>query len=295
MGISFHSSQSANPNKMVAAQVFSLLWAASLAVAAPQLDIGDQRSAQAQNFIQSRQVSTSGNLNQNEIVSDVVFALQPSIEEAVRNALSGLSFSSASSSGSSSGLSSGANAGFNSATSAAAEANAKAEYNFEYKVADEEEQTYITKQETRNGDALTGSYSYVDPTGALITVNYEAGPMGFSATTDKQDGFVSIRAQNSNRGSSSVSSSSSGVTGSSLTSVSCNSIDQDSIIAQVLAALQPSINSAVQTAISSSTSATARSSLSLQERPRVSSNSVESQFGNGVSVNIDTPEYNIAY
>jgi len=284
---------------MVAAQVISLLWAASLAVAAPQLDFGDQRSAQAQNFIASRQVSSSGNLNQNEIVTDVVFALQPSIEEAVRNALRGLSSSSVSSSVSSSSFgsssSSGA-AGFNSATSAAAEANANAEYNFEYKVADEDKQTYITKQETRNGDALTGSYSYVDPTGALITVNYEAGPMGFSATTDKQDGFVSIRAQNSNRGSSSVSSSSSGSRGSSVTSVSSNSvnsINQDSIIAQVLAALQPSINSAVQTAISSSSSSgTARS---FQERPRVSSNSVESQFGNGVSVNIDTPEYNIAY
>jgi len=282
---------------MVAAQVISLLWAASLAVAAPQLDFGDQRSAQAQNFIASRQVSSSGNLNQNEIVTDVVFALQPSIEEAVRNALRGLSSSSVSSSGSSFGSSSSSGAaGFNSATSAAAEANANAEYNFEYKVADEEAQTYITKQETRNGDALTGSYSYVDPTGALITVNYEAGPMGFSATTDKQDGFVSIRAQNSNRGSSSVSSSSSGSRGSSVTSVSSNSvnsINQDSIIAQVLAALQPSINSAVQTAISSSSSSgTARS---FQERPRVSSNSVESQFGNGVSVNIDTPEYNIAY
>merc|ERR1719415_169485 len=100
---------------MVAAQVISLLWAASLAVAAPQLDFGDQRSAQAQNFIESRQVSSSGNLNQNEIVTDVVFALQPSIEEAVRNALRGLSSSSVSSSGA---------AGFNSATSAAAEANA---------------------------------------------------------------------------------------------------------------------------------------------------------------------------
>jgi len=279
---------------MVAAQVISLLWAASLAFAAPQLDFGDQRSAQAQNFIESRQVSSSGNLNQNEIVTDVVFALQPSIEEAVRNALRGLSSSSVSSSVSSSGSSFGSSsssgaAGFNSATSAAAEANANAEYNFEYKVADEEAQTYITKQETRNGDALTGSYSYVDPTGALITVNYEAGPMGFSATTDKQDGFVSIRAQNSNRGSSSTTSSSSG---SSVASVSSNSINQDSIIAQVLAALQPSINSAVQTAISSSSSGTARS---FQERPRVSSNSVENQFGNGVSVNIDTPEYNIAY
>merc|ERR1712111_273050 len=114
----------------------SLLWAASLAVAAPQLDFGDQRSAQAQNFIASRQVSSSGNLNQNEIVTDVVFALQPSIEEAVRNALRGLSSSSVSSSVSSSGSSFGA-AGFNSATSAAAEANANAEYNFEYKVADE--------------------------------------------------------------------------------------------------------------------------------------------------------------
>merc|ERR1711976_973451 len=174
--------------------------------------------------------------------------------------------------------------------------SANAQYNFEYKVGDNDKQTYISQTESRNGEAVQGAYSYVDPAGALITVNYEAGPMGYSATTDKQDGFVSIRAQNSNRGSSSVSSSSSGSRGSSVTSVSSNSvnsINQDSIIAQVLAALQPSINSAVQTAISSSSSSgTARS---FQERPRVSSNSVESQFGNGVSVNIDTPEYNIAY
>merc|ERR1711862_987469 len=68
-----------------------------------------------------------------------------------------------------------------------------AQYNFEYKVAAKEEDTYISQNEQRDGDNVQGSYSYVDPNGALITVNYEAGPMGYSATTDKQEGFVTVR------------------------------------------------------------------------------------------------------
>merc|ERR1712012_351041 len=128
---------------------------------------------------------------------------------------------------------------------------------------------------------VTGSYSYVDPAGALITVNYEAGAMGFTATTDKQDGFLTPRRNNNNR-----------VNSNRVTSSVSSSLDQDALIAQVLAALQPTINSAVQSAISSSSS---RSRSSLVETPRISGASVESTFGSGVSVNIDTPEYNIAY
>merc|ERR1712117_13009 len=153
--------------------------------------------------------------------------------------------------------------------------------------------TYISQQEARNGDQLTGSYSYVDPTGALVTVNYEAGAMGFSATTDKQDGFLTIRTNNNNR----VSSSGSRGSVTSSVSQSSSSFNSDTLIAQVLAALQPQINSAVQTAISTSSSAR-----SFAESPRISSASsrssggnVEGTFGNGISVSIDTPEYNIAY
>merc|ERR1712117_90276 len=263
-------------------------WAASLAVAAPQLDFGDTRSA-GPGFLTTNTVSD--NINQDQVVTDVVYALQPSIEQAVRDALRGLRSSTSLSSSSATGFASGSSS---KSGSNSADISAPAEYNFEYKVADEEQQTYISQQEARNGDQLTGSYSYVDPTGALVTVNYEAGAMGFSATTDKQDGFLTIRTNNNNRVSSS-----SGLRGSVTSSVSqsSSSFNSDALIAQVLAALQPQINSAVQTAISSSSSAR-----SFAESPRISSASsrssggnVEGTFGSGISVSIDTPEYNIAY
>merc|ERR1712180_187825 len=186
--------------------------------------------------------------NQQFIVNDVVTALQPSIANAVAEALRGLqsggSFSSSSSSSSefssgSSGFSSGSgNTGFASgsgstgfsagggstgfsagggstgfaagsgstgsssgfaagATGGSADlvGATRAEYNYQFQVADDAEQTYITQNEARDGDEVTGTYSYVDPNGDLITVNYQAGPMGYTQTLDKQVGAVQIRAR----------------------------------------------------------------------------------------------------
>ena len=45
-------------------------------------------------------------------------------------------------------------------------------YSFEFNVADEESQVYHARQEESDGETVVGSYSYVDPTGALIIVNY---------------------------------------------------------------------------------------------------------------------------
>ena len=39
---------------------------------------------------------------------------------------------------------------------------------------------------------MTGSYSYVDPTGALITVSYTAGVMGYTETRERQEGYLDI-------------------------------------------------------------------------------------------------------
>ena len=39
---------------------------------------------------------------------------------------------------------------------------------------------------------MTGSYSYVDPTGALITVTYTAGVMGYTETRERQEGYLDI-------------------------------------------------------------------------------------------------------
>merc|ERR1719187_255139 len=76
-----------------------------------------------------------------------------------------------------------------------AEPTSKPQYNFEYKVADDEEQAYISREEERDGNNLSGTYSYVDADGGLVTVNYEAGPLGYSETREVQDGFVQIRAK----------------------------------------------------------------------------------------------------
>merc|ERR1711892_1367817 len=70
---------------------------------------------------------------------------------------------------------------------------AKPVYNFEYKVAAEADQTYLSHSEQRDGDRLSGVYSYVNPDGALITVNYQAGQQGFSQTLDQQDGFIDFQ------------------------------------------------------------------------------------------------------
>ena len=67
-------------------------------------------------------------------------------------------------------------------------------YNYEYQVADEEAQTYITHQEGREDNVVTGEYSYVDPFGALITVTYIADSNGYREERKSQPNFVQIRA-----------------------------------------------------------------------------------------------------
>merc|ERR1711892_847186 len=184
--------------EMAAAQVLvSVLWAASLASCAPQ---GGLLSV----------LQTTPSLNQNqEVVSQVVGALQPSIARAVAEALAGLSSRSVSTSfiGSRGSLSSSSSSSRSreAAERAAFEAElagasiegptARPVYNFQFKVADDGEQTYISQEEAREGDKLSGTYSYVDADGALVTVNYEAGAMGYSETRDKQEGFVQMRAR----------------------------------------------------------------------------------------------------
>ena len=84
---------------------------------------------------------------QGEIVSSVISSLQPAIAQAVQAALS---------------------AGFTSPQPAAPPASnfgpssdARAQYDFEYKIANDKTQTYISQQESRDGNLVTGTYSYV--------------------------------------------------------------------------------------------------------------------------------------
>merc|ERR1711962_22218 len=181
---------------MVAAQVYLALCVAGVAVAAPQLDFGGLRSVTT-----TREVATN-NVDEAQVVSSVVSALQPSIAQAVADALAGLRTTSitSTSTSSKSSLAAANAAAAQKAAVASADVGpvAKAEYNFEYKVADNDAQTYISQSEDRDGDSLTGTYSYVNPVGSLITVEYQAGPEGYTQTSSEQAGFVQIRAKQDN-------------------------------------------------------------------------------------------------
>jgi len=112
---------------------------------------------------------------------------------------------------------------------------AKPVYNFLYKVADDKEQTYISRNEERDGDNLEGTYSYVDANGALITVNYQAGAMGYSETREEQADFVKI----SSKPKAEV-----------VEENSSSQIDQSSLIARILSVLKPQIGQVVLSTLS---------------------------------------------
>merc|ERR1712243_505626 len=189
--------------------------------------------------------SSSSSPSVASVTSSVVSSLQPSIAKAVAQALAGRR-SSVSSIGRGSG-----SAGVD------AENNGPARYDFTYKVSDDESQTYIAQQENREGEQVTGSYNYVDPTGSLVTVNYQAGPEGYSETRDVAKGAVEFRNNPGPwsgplAGVDDVQTTSTGVSSNS----SGSRLSQSDIISQILAAIQPKINTAVQSAISSSSSFT---------------------------------------
>jgi hypothetical protein len=244
---------------MVATKMLISLCLVGLARAAPQLGV-------------------QANLNEQSIVTNVVSSLQPSIAAAVTNALRGLNLGGGSSSSFNGGSSNSFNVGSSSASGFATggrvtvdEVTVSPNYNYEFKVADDTEQTYITHNEARNGDDVTGTYSYVDPNGALITVNYQAGAMGYTQTVDKQEGAVSIRSKagssSASRNTGATSATSSAFDASSSTSSAANrnsnrqssaisatsssAVNESDLIARIIAALGPQITSAVNSAVSS--------------------------------------------
>merc|ERR1712088_960426 len=154
-----------------------------------------------------------------------------------------------------------------------------AKYNFGYKVADEESQAYINHQESREGNDVTGTYNYVNPAGALVTVNYEAGIDGFSQTRDVEQGAVQMRnipgawtgplagvdeiPQTPERATT-ISNNRARVSSSS------SQVSQEALIAQILSSIQPQISSVVQGALSSSTQTAGRRTVAVAApRPQV--------------------------
>merc|ERR1711910_246941 len=194
------------------------------AVAAPQLRLGGLRSVS----------SVSSVTNQDEVVTNVVSALTPSIAAAVEEALAAQAAAEAARvEAERRAAAEAARLEAERRAAAASDSNSPAKYNFEYKVADDQDQTYITQNEARDGDELQGTYSFVDPRGALVTVNYEAGPEGYSETREEKLGFVEIRSKPVRVA----------------PAPPAPKVDQATLIQRILAILQPQIGSAVSSAI----------------------------------------------
>merc|ERR1711944_136447 len=288
---------------MAATQILVALCVVGSAVAAPQISLGRSRSA-------------GTNINENQVVTSVITSLTPSISKAVEEALAAAAAAEQAAAEQAAAEAEAAAAAAAeaerikaaqaaqaeaarrqqiaaanaAAAAAAAEKNAfdsqvsadlgpmvNPVYNFEYKVADDEEKTYISRNEERDGDELSGSYSFIDATGALVTVDYTAGVNGYAETRSKEAGKVTMKAvpawdgplagleeasgavavakgatsSSSRFGSSSGSRSSSSVISSGIRSSSAisSSSSQSDLIAKILAALTPQINSAVAAAL----------------------------------------------
>jgi len=254
-------------------------------------------------------LSQSAPQNTNEVVRTVTTQLQPLISDAVARALAGLNTVSASSSrfGSSSsfGASSGAAVARGSGLTEEEELeynrklSANAAYEYGYKVANDESQTYMAHEETRDGANVQGKYNYVDSTGALVTVTYQAGPEGYTETRDVQEGAVEMRnipgpwtgplAGVDNVGVTSVKTTTTQVAAP--VAPARPAVDQSALIRLILNQLQPQISSAVQTAISSSNTA----SRQVQRVSVPTSGSATALFAGDNSVRIQTPEFNIEY
>jgi hypothetical protein len=177
------------------------------------------------------------------IVNQVVSTLQPEIANAVANALAGLQFQQQQQQTFNADRQ--FNNGFNGG--AVEQVDNNAQYSYKYQVRDDEEGTYIFKNEERNGLDVTGVYGYVAPDGTLITVNYNAGPDGFYQELEREVDFLRNGGANNQAN----------------TRVPVRpapapiapaprqpALDEAALIAQIVSALQPEITSSVNAAIS---------------------------------------------
>merc|ERR1712032_812108 len=172
----------APPTTMAATQILVALCVVGSAVAAPQLSLGRSRSV----------VSSAGtNINEKQVVTSVITSLTPSISRAVEEALAAVAAAEQAAAEKAAAEQAAAAAAaaaeaerleaerraaaeaeaarqqHTAAAAAAAEKNSfdsqvsadlgpyvDPVYNFEYKVADDEENTYISRNEERNGNEL---------------------------------------------------------------------------------------------------------------------------------------------
>merc|ERR1719400_684091 len=218
-------------------------------------------------------------ISTNQGVSTVTTQLQPLIAKAVADALAPSSFQSRPTT-----FSAPRPSIVYSEPYTTEQPTAPAAYQYSYKVADDEAQTYLNKDETRDGDNVQGTYSYVDATGGLVTATYTAGPDGYNEQREVQKGFVTMRNipgawTGPLAGVDDVSSAVVPARVQPAPVDRVDRVDQTALIQLIISQLQPSISSAVQSAISSRQTVAAPAS----------------SFSSENSVRISTPEFNIEY
>merc|ERR1711962_1064019 len=176
---------------------------------------------------------SAGGSNPSSITATVVSQLQPSIAAAVAQALRASQRPSVGLGGSRGGQDE--------------YADGPASYQYGYKVADDEAQTYMAHEETRDGDQVQGKYNYVDATGALVTVNYQARPeTGYTEQREVQKNAVQMRnIPGAWTGPLAGVDDVQGAGGAGQSS----GLSQSDLIARILAQIQPQITGAVQSAI----------------------------------------------
>merc|ERR1712241_1624286 len=230
-----------------ATQILVALCVVGSAVAAPQLSLGRSRSVGS---------SAGTNINENQVVTSVITSLTPSISKAVEEALAAVAAAEQAAAKKAAAEQAAAAAeknSFDSQVSADLGPFVDPVYNFEYKVADDTEKTYISRNEERDGNELSGSYSFIDATGALVTVDYTAGVNGYAETRSKEAGKVTMKAvpawdgplaglEEASGAVAVAKGATSSSSGSRSSSVATSSSSQSDLIAQILAALTPQIN-----------------------------------------------------
>jgi len=196
--------------------------------------------------------------------------------------------------------------------------DANPQYTYAYQVANDEKQTYITQEESRDGDEVQGSYSYVDANGSLVTVKYTANDVdGYTETREVQENFVTIKSLPATRVTAAVATRPAPVAVAPRpVAVAARPVatGNSDLVARIIAQLTPYVKETVSTALvsqgSSSVSAPVAtvtyeavpavsygsSSASYGSGSSSSSSSIESTFGvSGTNnIQVDTPTYQFA-
>ena len=161
-------------------------------------------------------------------------------------------------------------------------------YNYNYQVANDKEQVYISMEESRNGDAVQGQYSYVDANGSLVTVTYTADDVnGYQETREVQEGFLSINAQPQVTQ----------VISQPAVTTTTVQTSQSDLVGQIISQLTPFIRDTVSTTLSSSRRpAVAVQPISFAPAlpvQTIPASSVQNIFGQGgpSNIRVETPSY----